>query len=340
MKKFLQAIQQGSLAIPPLWLMRQAGRYLPEYRQTRAQAGNFLNLCYSPELATEVTLQPLRRYNFDAAILFSDILVVPQALGFKLDFQEGEGPILEKVEMAKLDNIDFNAFHQKLAPVYQTVGNLSREIPASTTLIGFCGAPWTVATYMTEGGSSRDFTEAKKWAYGKEKDFARIIDLLVEASSQYLLKQVENGAEVLQIFDSWAGVLPEPQFYRWVIEPTSKIVKNIKTKYPNVPIIGFPKGAGSLYLDYAQNTGVDVLSLDSSISLKWAKEKLQPLLCLQGNLDPVMLLTGGETMLKEIDRIISILKDGRFIFNLGHGILPATPPENVEILVKRVRNGA
>ena len=339
MKKILQAINKGC-DTPPLWLMRQAGRYLPEYRETRAKAGNFLNLCYSPELATEVTLQPLRRYDFDASILFSDILVVPQALGFKLDFQEGEGPILEKVEMAKLENLDFTAFHQKLAPVYQTVSNLSKQIPASTTLIGFCGAPWTVATYMTEGGSSRDFIQAKKWAYGREKDFARIIDVLVETSSQYLLKQVENGAEVLQIFDSWAGVLPEPQFYRWAIEPVAKIVKNIKAIYPNIPIIGFPKGAGSLYLDYAQNTGIDVLSLDSSISLKWAAEKLQPLVCLQGNLDQVMLLTGGDTMLKEIDRIISVLGKGRFIFNLGHGILPTTPPENVDLLVKRVRNGA
>ena len=324
---------------PPCWLMRQAGRYLPEYREVRAGVGGFLDLCYTPEKAIEVTLQPLRRYGFDAAILFSDILVVPHALGQSVSFKEGEGPVLQPLRTAKdLEALSLDGLTTRLAPVLATVRGLSAAIPPATALIGFAGSPWTVATYMVEGHGSKDFVETKRLAYGQPQLFSRLIDLLVRATGDYLLAQIDNGAEAIQLFDSWAGVLPEDQFEQWVVAPTRALVHRLKERRPEVPVIGFPRGAGQLYQAYVDGTGVDAVSLDTGIPLDWAVRTLQPKVTLQGNLDPVMLLAGdGAALDRAIDRILGHCAKGPFIFNLGHGILPSTPPEAVGRLVERVR---
>ncbi|CAA7622831.1 Uroporphyrinogen decarboxylase [Magnetospirillum sp. LM-5] len=338
-KPFLRALAGETILPPPFWLMRQAGRYLPEYRATRAQAGSFLDLCYNPELAVEVTLQPLRRYGFDAAILFSDILVVPDGLGQDVAFREGEGPVLTPIRSARdLDGLDISGLHQRLDPVYRTVKGLSSAIPSSTALIGFSGAPWTVATYMIEGGGSKDFQEAKRLMWGQPEVFARLMDLLVEATGQYLIRQIDAGAEAIQIFDTWAGALPEPEFRRWVIEPARKLVERIRAERPGIPVIGFPRGAGMLYQAYVKETKVSGVSLDSSVPLDWAAETLQPHCTVQGNLDPILLVTGGEALDGGIDRVLKSLSKGPFIFNLGHGIIPPTPPENVARLAERVKS--
>lgn len=337
-KPFLRALAGETLASPPIWLMRQAGRYLPEYRQTRAKAGSFLDLCYTPDLAIEVTLQPLRRYGFDAAILFSDILVIPDALGQKVSFREGEGPTLTPIRSARdLDALDVDSFLSRLDPVMKTVSGLAKAIPATTALIGFAGAPWTVATYMIEGGGSKDFTTVKRAMWENPDLFARLIDIIGSATTRYLIAQIEAGAEALQLFDSWAGILPEEEFNLWVIEPTKKIVSAIKSKYPKIPIIGFPKGSGILYKDYSEKTAVDGLSIDASVPLDWAAEVLQPHVTIQGNLDPALLLVGGQPMTKAVDRIKKMLGKGPFIFNLGHGITPAVAPETVSELIAHVR---
>lgn len=338
-KRFLRALAGETITPPPFWLMRQAGRYLPEYRQTRTQAGSFLDLCYNPELAVEVTLQPLRRYGFDAAILFSDILVVPDALGQKVAFKEGEGPVLTPIRSAEdLDRLDLAGFHQHLAPVYATVAGLAKAVPSTTALIGFSGAPWTVATYMIEGSGSKDFPNAKGMMFSQPELFGRLIALLVQATGDYLIRQIDNGAEVIQIFDTWAGALPEEEFAKWVIAPTRTLVERIHSERPGVPVIGFPRGAGILYTRYVQETGVDGVSLDSSIPLAWAAEALQPHCTVQGNLDPLLLVAGGEALDAGIDRVLNTLGKGPFIFNLGHGIVPPTPPENVARLAERVKN--
>ncbi len=338
-KYFLRALKGERLKRPPFWLMRQAGRYLPEYRDLRKKSKNFLHFCYSPDLAVEATLQPLRRYGFDAAILFSDILVVPDALGQNVDFREGEGPHLEPVRSLKdLSKLSLDGFHDHLQPVYETVGRLSAEIPKQTTLIGFAGAPWTVATYMVEGKGSKDYPQARTWAYADPQGFGKLIDLLVEATAAYLIKQVEHGAEVIQLFDTWAGVLSESQFQRWVIEPTSEIVKRLNAACPGVPVIGFPRGAGVMYRDFILKTGVDGVSLDNSVPVSWAAEHLQPLCTVQGNLDNMALIAGGVAMEREIHAIVEGLADGSHIFNLGHGILPHTPPENVDRLAKIIHS--
>lgn len=337
-KPFLRALNGEILPSPPCWLMRQAGRYLPEYRQVRSQANGFLDLCYSPDKATEVTLQPLRRYGFDAAILFSDILVVPDALGQSVRFQEGEGPKLTPVRTAKdLDALAMDGFQDRLRPVFETVSRLKTAIPTSTSLIGFAGAPWTVATYMVEGSGSKDYLEAKAMAYGQPDLFQRIIDLLVTATGDYLLRQIDHGAEAIQLFDSWAGVLPEDDFERWVIAPTRRLVERIKAERPGIPVIGFPRGAGALYRPFVERTGVDAVSLDTGIPLEWAAEVLQPKVTIQGNLDPVKVVIGGSSLDQAVDRILSVCAKGPFIFNLGHGILQTTPPENVQRLVERIR---
>ncbi|MDH5559086.1 MAG: uroporphyrinogen decarboxylase [Alphaproteobacteria bacterium] len=339
-KPFLRALKGENLKSPPLWLMRQAGRYLPEYREIRGNVSGFLELCYTPELAVEVTLQPIRRYGFDAAILFSDILVVPDALGQAVRFEEGEGPKLNPVRsVADLDILSLDRLHEHLAPVYETVRRLSVELPDETALIGFAGAPWTVATYMVEGKGSRDFANARGWGLQDPEGFSKLIDLVTEATAAYLCRQVEAGAEVLQIFDSWAGVLSENEFEKWAIEPTAKIVSTVKARYPDIPVIGFPRGAGILYKRYVAETGVDAVSLDSTMPLDWAAENLQDKVALQGNLDPLLLLGGGEPMDREIRRILDRLGKGPFIFNLGHGIIKETPPENVARLVDVVRGG-
>ncbi|MGE5766661.1 MAG: uroporphyrinogen decarboxylase [Bacteroidota bacterium] len=338
-KRMLRALGGEALATPPIWLMRQAGRYLPEYRAVRAQAKGFLDLCFTPDMAVEVTLQPIRRYGFDAAILFSDILVVPHALGQKVWFEEGSGPRLEALEgPADLERLSRAGLHEALAPVYETVRRLSRELPAETTLIGFAGAPWTVASYMLEGGSSRDFAAGKRWAYGAPEALQRLIDLLVEATGDYLVAQIDAGAEAVQIFDSWAGVWPEAQLRRWCLEPSTALVARIRRERPGVPVILFPRGAGVLYRAYAESCGADALGLDTTVPLAWAREVLQPKACLQGNLDPLALVAGGEGLWRATEDILEQLAGGPFVFNLGHGIVPETPPEHVALLVEQVRD--
>lgn len=337
-KLLIRALRGETLSHPPIWLMRQAGRYLPEYLKTRSEANGFLDLCYTPDLAVEVTLQPIRRYGFDASILFSDILVVPHALGQKVWFEEGAGPKLEALTSAQdMEKLGLEGFHEHLAPVYETVSRLSQELPAETTLIGFSGAPWTVASYMLEGGSSKDFGTAKSWAYGRPEDFQRVIDLLVDATSEYLIRQVEAGAEVLQIFDSWAGVWPEADLRRWCLAPCKEIIARVKTAQPDIPVILFPRGVGLAYRDFALQSGAQGLGLDTTVPLAWARDQLQSQVTVQGNLDPIMLVAGGETLERGVAHILENLADGPFIFNLGHGIVPQTPTEHVEQLMKLVK---
>ena len=337
-KRLLQVLNGQKSDQVPIWLMRQAGRYLPEYREVRKQAGSFLNLCYTPELAEEVTLQPIRRYGFDASILFSDILVVPDGLGQTVGFREGEGPVLDPItDLEGLAKLDLARVTEHLKPVYETVGRLSKSLPKETTFIGFAGAPWTVATYMVGGRGSPDQGAAKAWAYRAPDEFQKLIDLLVEATILHLSAQVDAGVEVLQIFDTWAGSLPEPAFRRFVIEPMKRIVKALKTRYPLVPIIGFPRGAGPMIVDYVKETGIQAVSLDTGLSLTWARKEVQSLTCVQGNLDPLLLVAGGEEMRNGARFILETLGDQPFIFNLGHGIVPQTPPEHVAELVEFVR---
>ncbi len=320
--------------------MRQAGRYLPEYRKVRSQAGSFLNLCYSPDLATEVTLQPIRRFGFDASILFSDILVIPDALGQKVEFRENIGPVLSpRIRSADdLDRLRTDEAADRLEPVYQTVRNLAAALPSNVTLIGFAGAPWTVATYMVGGEGSRDQAETRLWAYAEPQAFERLINLLVETTAAYLIRQVEAGAEVLQLFDTWAGSLPEREFERWCIAPIAEIVKRVRARYPAVPIIGFPRGAGQRYAEFAQRTGVNAVSIDVTVPLHFAKTEIQPGCTVQGNLDPLLLVSGGKAMTGEVDRILHSLGEGPFIFNLGHGIVPQTPIDHVAALVEQVKS--
>ncbi len=338
-KPFLRALAGQRLATPPFWLMRQAGRYLPEYRATRTQAGSFLDLCYNPDLAVEVTLQPLRRYGMDAAILFSDILVIPDALRQRVAFREGEGPILPPIRSIKdLDSLDSSGLLDHLAPVLATVRGLASAIPATTALIGFAGAPWTVATYMIEGGGSKDFGHAKHLMWSQPDLFARLMDLLVKATGDYLIAQIDAGAEAIQIFDTWAGALPETEFRRWVIGPARALTERIHSERPGVPVIGFPRGAGVLYRAYVEETKVDGVSLDTAVPLDWAAAELQPRCTVQGNLDPLLLVAGGEALDAGIDRILTALGKGPFIFNLGHGIVPPTPPEHVARLAERLKS--
>ena len=337
-KKFLRALQGETVECPPFWLMRQAGRYLPEYRKVREKAGDFLTLCYTPEFAVEVTLQPLRRYGMDAAILFSDILVIPDGLGQKVEFRTGEGPVLEPVRNTKdLDRLALGNLGRHLAPVYEAVSILSEAMTAETALIGFAGAPWTVATYMVEGRGGTGFKSALNWA-GREGDgFEHLIELLVEATAQHLLAQINAGAEVVQLFDTWAGLLDEPAFQRWVIEPTARIITLVKARHADVPVIGFPRGCGERYIAYVKETGVDGIGLDSDVSLEWARDNLQPLCTVQGNLDNQVLVAGGEALDRETRRILTVLSEGPFVFNLGHGVVPETPPENVAHLATLIR---
>lgn len=337
-KLFLDALAGQTTSRPPFWLMRQAGRYLPEYREIRATATNFLDFCYTPDLAVEVTLQPLRRYAMDAAIMFSDILVIPDALGQDVAFKTGQGPILEpirSVEALSVLNVDRVLDH--LSPVFTILNRLSKEIPETTALIGFAGAPWTVAVYMVEGRGGTECGTARTWAYQDPDGFGCLMDILIEATSRYLIEQVNSGAEALQLFDSWAGVLSESQFRKWVIEPNRRIVENVRAVHPDVPIIGFPRGAGMLYPDFVKETGVNAVSLDTSIPQQWAADVVQPLCTVQGNLDNQALVAGGAAMEAEVSHILDTLGKGPFVFNLGHGILPHTPPENVERVADMIK---
>jgi uroporphyrinogen decarboxylase len=338
-KLFLRALAGDVQAVPPIWLMRQAGRYLPEYRALRAEAGSFLDLCYDPPKAAEVTLQPIRRFGFDAAILFADILLIPQALGQDLRFAEGEGPVLEPIRDGKsLAGLSLEGLHKSLEPIYETVERVRGALDNTTALIGFAGAPWTVATYMVEGGGSRNFEHTKAWAFGDPETFGQLIDMITEATIAYLSRQIDAGAEAVQLFDTWASALPEMGFARWCIEPAQHIVSALRETYPDVPVIGFPRGAGVALIDYAARTGVQGIGLDSAVPAAWARQEIQSQCTVQGNLDPLMLVAGGTAMTNEVRRIVKAFKNGPFVFNLGHGILPHTPPDHVAELVTAVRS--
>ena len=318
--------------------MRQAGRYLPEYREVREQAGSFLNLCLTPKLAAEVTLQPVRRFGFDAAILFSDILIVPYGLDCDVRFVEGEGPQLDPLDDSiKLASLRTEIDQSKIAPVYETVRQVRLALSANVALIGFCGAPWTVATYMIAGHSTPDQAPARLFAYRHPDEFQRLIDILVTASVEYLAGQFHAGVDAVQIFDTWAGVLPPDQFDRWCLAPTQEIVARLRQQVPDAKIVGFPRGAGMSAWGYAQATGISAIGLDWTVDLDAARDLFQRRLPVQGNLDPIVLRAGGGALDRGVDAIMAALSGGPFIFNLGHGILPDTPIAHVEQMLKRVR---
>jgi len=338
-KTMLRALAGETLKTPPVWMMRQAGRYLPEYRQTRANAGGFLDLCYNPDFATEVTLQPIRRFGFDAAILFADILLLPQALGMDLWFETGEGPRLNPVntvaDLGKLKSKD--EIHEKLAPVYQSVRQIAAALPKETTFIGFAGAPWTVASYMVAGRGTPDQGPARNWMYRDPEGFGKLIDLVTEATIEYLAKQVEAGAEVVKLFDSWAGTLAGSCFAEYALKPAVRISKELKARFPGLPVIAFPRGVGAGYIDFADRKLFDGLAIDTSVPAEWARDVLQSNVTVQGNLDPLLLVTGGAALERETRRILDILGHGPYIFNLGHGITPDGEPANVEKMLKVIR---
>jgi uroporphyrinogen decarboxylase len=318
--------------------MRQAGRYLPEYRQVRQKAGSFLDLCFNPELAAEVTLQPVRRFGFDAAILFSDILVVPHALGQHVAFEAGEGPRLEPIaEPLVLRRLRERIDHGTLRPIYETIERVKQELPQEVTLLGFCGAPWTVATYMIAGCGTPDQFPARLFAYRHPQAFAGLIDLLVQASAEYLIRQLDAGVDAVQIFDTWAGILPAGEFQQWCIEPSARIIAAVRERVPRAKVIGFPRGAGTELGSYLASVPVDAVGLDWMVELAFARDHVQKQRPVQGNLDPLALLVGGEALDRAVDTILEAFGQGPFIFNLGHGILPDTPIEHVERLVARVR---
>ena len=338
-KTLIRVLRGETLPVPPIWMMRQAGRYLPEYKATRAEAGDFLSLCYNPDLAAEVTLQPIRRYGFDAAILFADILLVPDALGADLWFVTGEGPRLSTITAdADFDRLKpADAIHDHLSPVYETVRILRRELPAETTLIGFAGAPWTVATYMIAGRGTPDQGPAHALKAENPALFDRLMDRLTEATIAYLLAQIEAGAEVVKLFDSWAGSLKGNDFDRYALEPARRIIAALKSRHPDIPVIAFPREAKERYVGFAKATGADGLALDNSVSATWAAEKLQVDGCVQGNLDPKHMVTGGTALVEETRAIVEAFQGGPHIFNLGHGITPDADPENVQLMIDTVR---
>ena len=341
-KKIMRALAGETLDTPPIWMMRQAGRYLPEYKATRAQAGDFLSLCYNPDLATEVTLQPLRRFDFDAAILFADILLLPQALGADLWFVTGEGPRLSTVtsaaDFAKLKGP--SDVHERLSPIYQTVRNLAGELPKTTTLIGFAGAPWTVATYMIAGQGTPDQAPAHKLRIEQPEVFDALIDLLTDATIEYLSAQIDAGADVVKLFDSWAGSLSGDAFNKYALAPTTKIITALKARHPNTPIIAFPREAGDNYIGFAKATGADCVALDNSVSADWAAANVQVDGCVQGNLASRHMVTGGKDLVEETRAIVKAFSKGPHIFNLGHGITPDANPDNVQLMIDTVRETA
>src|SRR5450759_2728567 len=332
-KPLLRALAREYEDVPPVWIMRQAGRYLPEYRAVREKAGGFLDLCFNPALATEITLQPVRRFGFDA-----DILVIPLALGRKLWFVEGEGPRLEPLADAKaLLSVRQEADQKLLVPIYETVRRVKSELGSTTTLIGFCGAPWTVATYMVAGQGTPDQAPAKNLAAQAPEAFQYIIDCLVDASVDYLARQLEAGADAMQIFDTWAGSLPPQDFERWCVQPTKRLIAKLRARRPGAKVIGFPRGAGKNIPRYVDETGVDAVSLESGINRGFAREQIQSRVPVQGNVDPLLLRAGGAALDREVDDVLNAFSSGPFIFNLGHGILPDTPIAHVERMLKRVR---
>jgi len=338
-KPVIRVLQGERQAVPPIWLMRQAGRYLPEYRAIRQTTDNFLDLCFDPKLAAEVTLQPIRRFVFDAAILFSDILVVPHALGQRVSFAQAGGPRLDAIsDTAGLRRLRRELDQAALAPVYETIERVKKELPGRVALLGFCGAPWTLATYMIAGMGTADQLPAREFAYRYPVAFAALIDTLIEASAAYLIRQFEAGADAVQIFDTWAGVLAPDGFDSYCIEPCRRIVAKVREKIPAAKIIGFPRGAGTKLKKYAATVAVDAVGLDWTIDFAFARDEIQSRRPVQGNLDPLALLAGGTALDRAVDRILENFAAGPFIFNLGHGVLPDTPVANVERLVARVRS--
>jgi len=334
----LDVLDRHRRSPPPVWLMRQAGRYLPEYQAVRQKAGDFLRLCFTPELATEVTLQPIRRFGFDAAILFSDILVIPQALGQAVRFSAGEGPQLDPIKDRRgLARLATSIDEEVLAPVYETVRAVKAALPKNVALLGFCGAPWTVASYMIAGQGTPDQAPARLFAYADPEGFAALMDKLVEASASYLIRQLQAGADALQIFDTWAGILPAQEFHRWCIEPAQRIVAKVRTEMPAAKVIGFPRGAGTGLSRYVEEVAVDAVGLDWMIDPAFAREQIQRRVPVQGNLDPLALVIGGDALDRAVDNVLEIFSERPFIFNLGHGILPQTPIAHVERMVARIR---
>ena len=338
-KTILKALAGETQAVPPIWMMRQAGRYLPEYRATRAQAGDFLSLCYNSDLAAEVTLQPIRRYGFDAAILFADILLLPQALGADLWFVTGEGPRLSTIttpeQLAQLKPVD--EIDATLNPVYETMRILARELPRETTLIGFAGAPWTVATYMIAGRGTKDQGPAHALKAENRPLFEALLARITEATIEYLSRQIDAGAEVVKIFDSWAGSLKGDDFQRYAVAPAAQIIAALKARHPGTPIIAFPREAGDGYIGFGKQTGADCVAVDDSVSAEWVAQHVQPDGCVQGNLKSSHMVTGGQTLIDETKRIVRALSNGPHIFNLGHGITPDADPDNVQRMIDAVR---
>ena len=338
-KLILRALAGETLPTPPIWMMRQAGRFLPEYRATRAQAGDFLSLCYNSELAAEVTLQPIRRYGFDAAIVFADILLLPQALGADLWFETGEGPRLSTITtMAGVKALKpKDDIHETLAPIYETLRILSRELPRETALIGFAGAPWTVATYMIAGRGSKDQGAAHALKSTDRATFSALIDLITEATIDYLSMQVHAGAEVVKLFVSWAGSLKGQDFTDFAVAPTARIIAALKARHPGLPIIAFPREAGDGYVGFARATGADCVAIDNSVTPEWAAQKVQVDGCVQGNLSPHHMVTGGQDLIDATRRVVQAFRHGPHIFNLGHGITPDANPDNVQLMIDTVR---
>ena len=337
-KSILDVLDHRQRVPPPVWLMRQAGRYLPEYRAVREKAGDFLRLCFTPELAAEVTMQPIRRFGFDAAILFSDILVVPHALGQPVRYTVGEGPQLDAIaDRAGLDRLKAELDQEALGPIYETIRKVKASLDPRTALLGFCGAPWTVASYMIAGHGTPDQAPARQFAYRDADGFAALVDKLVDASASYLIRQLQAGVDAVQIFDTWAGVLPAEEFRRWCIEPTQRIVAKVRAEVSGAKIIGFPRGVGTALLRYVEEVPVDAIGLDWTVDLLFARNQIQWRMPVQGNLDPLVLVCGGAALDRAVDAVLEAFSERPFIFNLGHGILPETPIAHVEQMLARVR---
>lgn len=338
MAKFLDLFQTKAVGSPPIWFMRQAGRYLPEYLEIRKACPTFLDLCFSPNLVAEVTLQPLRRFDLDVAIIFSDILVIPYGLGQSVTFEKKKGPVLSSLVLSSFEEIlSFDNFADRLSPIYEAIRLTKTYLPHSKPLLGFAGAPWTLALYMLEGSGGGEFWEAKRSAFQQEKKFSAFLNLLTYAISKHLIEQVKAGVDGVQLFDSWAGLCPATHFQQWILEPTQKIITALKEAFPHLPIIGFPKGIGAQLLEYGAQSGVSALSLDASVSLQWARNYFSSELVLQGNLDPLLLVVGGDPLKKAVDLIVGQMRERPYIFNLGHGILPQTPLKNVEDCIRWIR---
>lgn len=342
-KRLLQVLQSGPdddvLWPPPVWMMRQAGRYLPEYRKTRAEAGSFLDLCYSPRFAREVTLQPIRRFGFEGAILFSDILVVPDAMGRTVRFESGVGPRLDPIAPEEIAALSLKGALDHLQPVLQAVSDIRAALPAETTLLGFCGAPWTVATYMVAGRGTPDQAPTRIFSHRYRAEFRALIEILTEMSIDYLSAQIEAGADAVQVFDSWSGILGEADFVAFCLEPMKRIAAGVKARHPGTPVIGFPKGASLHYQRYVRETGIDCVGLDWTFPMALARQQLSFDAVLQGNLDPTRLVAGGVALRDGVDEILQAAKGARLIFNLGHGITPETPVDHVSAMVKQIREG-